>query len=62
MAPAMPCKRMVHPSITKVMQSKGNKNELKTMYDCIVESHESTRQRAESLQSEIHEQEKELLL
>ena len=25
------------------------------MYDCIVESHESTRQRAASLQSKIHE-------
>ena len=25
------------------------------MYGCIVESHESTRQRAESLQSKIHE-------
>ena len=49
MAPAMPCKRMVHPSVTKVMQSSGNEKEFKTMYGCIVESHESTRQRPEAL-------------
>ena len=36
MAPAMPCKRMVHPSITKVMQSNDNEMEFKTMCDCTV--------------------------
>ena len=44
--------RMVHPSVTKVTQSNGNKKEFKTMYGCTVESHESTRQRAEPLQSQ----------
>ena len=65
MAPAMPCKRMVHPSITKVMQSNGKEMEFKTLYGYIVESHESTRQRAESLQSKIMKialQERDLLL
>ena len=55
MAPAVPCKRMVHPSCTKVMQSNGNEKEFQAMYGCIVQSHESTRQRTESLQSKIHE-------
>ena len=57
MAPAMPCKRMIHHSITNVMaQPKiGSVKELKTMYDCVVDTHESTRQRAESLQSKNHE-------
>ena len=57
MAPAMPCKRMdkQHPSVTKEMYNNGNEKEFKTMYDCIVESHESTRQRAESSQSKKHE-------
>ena len=43
-APAMPCKRMdkQHPSITKVMQNNGKEKEFKTMYGCMVESHEST--------------------
>ena len=55
MAPAMPCKRQ--PSIVKtsVMPKIGNETEFKTMYDCIVESDESTRQRAESWQSKNHE-------
>ena len=55
MAPAMPCKR--HSSIVKTRAKPkiGNEKEFKTMYDCIVESHESTRQRAESLQSTNHE-------
>ena len=55
MAPAMPCKRMVHPSITKVMQSNGNEKEYKTMYGRTVESHESTRQQLESSQPKDHE-------
>ena len=48
-APAMPCKR--HPSIVKTRAKPkiGNEKEFKTMYDCIVESQESTRQRAEPL-------------
>ena len=37
------------------MQSNGKEKEFKTKYGCVVESHESTRQRAESLQSKIHE-------
>ena len=55
MVPAMPCKR--HPSIVKTSAKPkiGNENEFKTMYDCIVESHESSRRRAESLQSKNHE-------
>ena len=55
MAPAMPCKRQ--PSIVKTSaKSKtGNENEFKPMYDCVVESHKSTRHRAESLQSKNHE-------
>ena len=55
MAPAMPCKRMDKqlPSITNVMQDNDKAKEFKTMYGCMVECHESTRQRAESLQSEI---------
>ena len=53
----MPCKRMdkQHPGVTKVMQNNGKEKEFKTMYGCIVESHGSTRQRAESLQSKVHE-------
>ena len=55
MAPTMPCKRQ--PSIVKTSAKPkiGNENEFKTMCDCIVESQESTRQRAESLQSKNHE-------
>ena len=50
MAPAMPCKT---PSIVKTSAKPkiGNEKEFKTMYDCVVESLESTGQRAESLQS-----------
>ena len=33
----------------------GNEHELKTMYDCIVESRKSTRQRPESSQSKNNE-------
>ena len=58
MAPAMPCKRDKQQSSivkTNVEQNHGHEKEFKTMYGCIVESHESTRQRAESLQSKIHE-------
>ena len=57
MAPAMPCKRMgkQHLSTTKVMQNNGKEKEFKTMYGYVVEPHESTRQRADSLQSKIHE-------
>ena len=58
-APAMPCKRMdtQHPSIVKATAKSriGNVKEIQTMCDCIVESHASTRQRAEFLQSKIHE-------
>ena len=48
MAPAMPSKRQ--PSVVKanVMPKIGNEKGIKTMDDCIVESLESTRQRAES--------------
>ena len=59
MAPAMPCKMMdkQHPSIAKANAKPkvGEEKEFKTMYGCLVESHESTRQRAESLQSKTHE-------
>ena len=50
-SPAMPCKRMEkeHLSITKVMQNNCKEKEFKTMYGCILEYHESTRQRADSL-------------
>ena len=55
MAPAMPCKRQ--PSIAKANGKAKicNEKEFKTMYGCMVESHESTRQRAEFLQSKTHE-------
>ena len=53
MAPAMPCKRMErsHSSLRQLSAGSkiGNDKEFKTMYGCMVESHESTRQRAESL-------------
>ena len=56
MAPAMPCQRTDkhHPSIVKANAEPkiGNGKEFKTVYGCIVEFHESTRQGAESLQSE----------
>ena len=59
MAPAMPCKRMDkhHPGIVKTNAKPkiGNEKEFKTVYGCKVESHESTRQRAESMQSKMHE-------
>ena len=57
MAPVMPCKRMdkQHPSITQAVQSNDIDKELKTMYGCIVESHESAKQRAESQQSKFHD-------
>ena len=55
MPPTMPCQRMVHPSITKVMQNNGNEKEFKTMYGRRVESRESTRQRLESSQPRNHE-------
>ena len=51
MAPVIPCNGQ--PSITKVVpkpEIESEKN-FRTMYSCIVESHESTRQRAESSQS-----------
>ena len=46
-----------HSSIVKenVDQKNGHEKEFKTMYGCVVESHESTRQRADSLQSKAHE-------
>ena len=63
-APATPCKRQ--PSITKVVAKPefGSEKNSKTVYGCLVESHESTRQRAESSQSKIVKitlQEKDLL-
>ena len=56
--PEMSCKRdKQHSSIgeTRVEQKHGQEKEFKTMYGCIEESHESTRQRAESLQSKKYE-------
>ena len=58
MAPAMPWKRdQQHSSIVKANAEPkiGNEREFKTVYGCIVESHETTRQRAESLQSKTPE-------
>ena len=59
MAPAMLCKKMdkQHPGIVKAnAKSKiGNEKMFKTMCGGMVESHKSTRQRPESLRSEIHE-------
>ena len=58
MAPAMPCTRDKQQSSIvkpKVEQKNGHEKEFKTMYGCMVESHESTRQRAESLQSKTYE-------
>ena len=53
MAPAIPCKRMKskHPSVVKANAKRkiGDEKEFKALYGCKVESHESTRQRAESL-------------
>ena len=40
---------------TNVEQKNGHEKEINTMCGCMVESHESTRQRAESLQSKAHE-------
>ena len=57
MAQAMPWKRdKQHSSIVKenVEQKNGHEKEFKTMYGCVVESHESTRQRADSLLSKAH--------
>ena len=57
MAPAMPCKRdKQHSSIVKANAKPkiGNEKEFNTMYGCMVESHQSTRQRAESLHSRAH--------
>ena len=55
MAPTMPCKRQ--PSIMKVVAKPeiASGKIQKTMYSCIVESNEPTRQRAESSQSKKHE-------
>ena len=59
MTPAMPCQRTdkQHPSIVKANAEPkiSNGKEFKTVYGGTVESHESTRQRAESLQSKAHE-------
>ena len=51
LAPAMPCKRQ--PSTTKVAAKPeiASVKNSKTVFCCIVEPHESTRQRAESSQS-----------
>ena len=53
MAPAMPCKRQT--SIAKAKPKIGHETEFKTNVDCIVESHESTWQRADSSQSKSNE-------
>ena len=60
MAPAMPCKENGEATLkcqaTLSKESKiGSDKEFRTMYACMVESHQSTRQRAESLQSKSHE-------
>ena len=57
MTPAMPGRRhKPHSSIVNTIaeQKNGHEKEFKTMYGRFVESHESTRQRAESLQSKTH--------
>ena len=56
MAPAMPCKRSPN-GITKVAAKVEIASEKipQTIHGCIVESHESTRQRVESSQPEKHE-------
>ena len=53
----MPCTRMVHTSTTKVAakQEIASQKILKTMCGCVVESHESTRQRVEYLFFTTHE-------
>ena len=55
MAPAMPCKRQPSTAKANTKAKIGNEKECKTMYGCMVESRESTRQRTESLQSKTHE-------
>ena len=59
MTAAKPCKRMnkQNPSIVKTNAEpkSGNEREFKTVYGCMVESHEPTRQRADSSQSKKHE-------
>ena len=51
----MPCER--HPRIVKTSAKPniGYEKEFKTVYGCIVESHESTRQRTETVQTKNHE-------
>ena len=55
MAPAMPCKRQPSLVKTSAKPKVGNEDGFKTMKSCMAESHESTRQRAESVQSKNHE-------
>ena len=57
MAPAMPCKRMVRASTTKVVakQEIACQKIPKTIHGCVAESHESTRQRVESSVPTKHE-------
>ena len=57
MVPVMPCKRMVHTGTTKVVakQEVASQKIPKTIYGCIVESHESTGQRMESSVPTKHE-------
>ena len=52
---AMPCERETSIMKATAKQKIGNEKQSKTMCCCIVESHESTRQRAEPSQSQIHE-------
>ena len=55
MASAMPCKRAPN-DITKVVAKPefGSEKCSKKLYECILESHQSTRQRVESSQSKNH--------
>ena len=54
-APTMPCKRQT--SITKVLAKPeiASEKNSRTMHVAVVESHDSTRQRAESSPSQNHE-------
>ena len=58
-APALPCNRKEkqHSSFRQLKAESqiSNGKEFKSMYGCMVESHESTRQRAESSQQKKHE-------
>ena len=57
MAPAMPCKSMVHTSTTKVvaMQEIASQKNPQTIYGCTAEAHEFTRQRVKTSVPTKHE-------